>query len=33
VLKPFAVIGLGGVVAASLVHYLAVGPHKDEEVK
>lgn len=32
VLKPFAVVGLGGVVAASLVHYLAVGPHKDEEV-
>lgn len=33
VLKPFAVVGLGGVVAASLVHYFAIGPHKDEEVK
>ena len=33
VLKPFALIGLGEVVAASLVHYLAIGPHKDEEVK
>ena len=34
VLKPFAVIGLGGVVAASLVHYFAVGPHTDDgEVK
>ncbi len=33
VLKPFAVIGLGGVVAASLVHYFVIGPHKDEEVK
>ncbi|MFZ5764881.1 MAG: 4Fe-4S dicluster domain-containing protein [Thermodesulfobacteriota bacterium] len=32
VLKPFAVVGLGGVVAASLVHYLAIGPHKDTEV-
>lgn len=31
VLKPFAVIGLGGVAAASLVHYFAVGPHKDDE--
>lgn len=33
VLKPFAVIGLGGIVAASLVHYFVIGPHKDEEVK
>lgn len=33
VLKPFAVIGLGAVVAAALVHYVAIGPHKDEEVK
>jgi formate dehydrogenase iron-sulfur subunit len=32
VLKPFAVAGLGGVVAAAAIHYLAVGPHKDEEV-
>lgn len=30
VLKPFAVIGLGGVVAAALVHYLAIGPKKVE---
>jgi formate dehydrogenase iron-sulfur subunit len=30
VLKPLSVIGLGGVVAASLIHYLAVGPHKEE---
>ena len=33
VLKPFAVIGLGGVVAASLVHYFVIGPHKEEEGK
>ncbi|MFH1216654.1 MAG: 4Fe-4S dicluster domain-containing protein [Pseudomonadota bacterium] len=31
VLKPFAVVGLGGVVAAAAIHYLAVGPHKEEE--
>lgn len=31
VLKPLAVIGLGGVVAGALLHYVAVGPHKDEE--
>ena len=31
VLKPLAVIGLGGVVAASLIHYAAIGPHKDDE--
>jgi formate dehydrogenase iron-sulfur subunit len=30
VLKPLSIIGLGGVVAASLIHYLAVGPHKEE---
>lgn len=33
VLKPFAYIGLGSAVAASLLHYIAIGPHKDEEVK
>jgi len=31
VLKPLAVFGLGGVVAGALVHYMAIGPHKDEE--
>jgi formate dehydrogenase iron-sulfur subunit len=30
-LKPLSLIGLGGVVAAAAIHYLAVGPHKDEE--
>jgi len=30
-LKPLSVIGLGGVVGAAAIHYLAVGPHKDEE--
>lgn len=30
-LKPLSVIGLGGVVAAAAIHYLAVGPHKEEE--
>lgn len=30
-LKPLSVIGLGGVVVAAAIHYLAVGPHKDEE--
>ncbi len=35
VLKPLSYLGLGGVVAASLIHYFAIGPHKeeDEEVK
>jgi formate dehydrogenase iron-sulfur subunit len=33
VLKPLAYIGLGGAVAASLLHYVAIGPKKDEEVK
>jgi formate dehydrogenase iron-sulfur subunit len=31
VLKPLAYVGLGGVVAASLLHYFVIGPHKDEE--
>ncbi len=31
VLKPLAVIGLGGVVAGALLHYVAIGPHKDDE--
>jgi formate dehydrogenase iron-sulfur subunit len=31
VLKPLAVIGLGGAVAGALLHYVAVGPHKDDE--
>ena len=31
VLKPLSIIGLGGVVAGALIHYAAVGPHKDEE--
>ncbi|MDD3618711.1 MAG: 4Fe-4S dicluster domain-containing protein [Desulfobulbaceae bacterium] len=30
-LKPLSWIGLGGVVAAAAIHYLAIGPHKDEE--
>lgn len=30
VLKPLAYIGLGGAVAASLLHYVAFGPKKDE---
>lgn len=30
-LKPLSVIGLGGVVAAAAIHYLAIGPHKEEE--
>lgn len=29
VLKPLSYIGLGGVVAASLLHYVAIGPHKE----
>jgi formate dehydrogenase iron-sulfur subunit len=32
VLKPLAVIGLGGAVAGALIHYAVIGPHKDEEV-
>lgn len=32
VLKPLSYIGLGGVVAASILHYLVIGPHKEEEV-
>jgi formate dehydrogenase iron-sulfur subunit len=31
VLKPLAVIGLGGAVAGALIHYAAIGPHKDDE--
>lgn len=30
VLKPLTYIGLGGAVAVSLLHYVAVGPKKDE---
>lgn len=33
VLKPLAYIGLGGIVAVSLLHYVAFGPKKDEEPK
>jgi len=33
VLKPMAVIGLGGAIAGALIHYALIGPHKDEEVK
>lgn len=33
ILKPLAYLGLGGAVAASLLHYIAIGPKKDEEVK
>jgi len=31
VLKPLSLIGLGGVIAGALIHYAAVGPHKDDE--
>lgn len=31
VLKPLSYIGLGGVVAASLFHYVAFGPKKEKE--
>ena len=31
VLKPLSVLGLGGVVAGALIHYAAIGPHKDDE--
>jgi formate dehydrogenase iron-sulfur subunit len=31
VLKPLAVIGLGGAVAGALIHYALVGPHRDDE--
>jgi formate dehydrogenase iron-sulfur subunit len=30
-LKPLSLIGLGGVVGAAAIHYLAIGPHKDQE--
>ena len=31
VLKPLAVIGLGGALAGALLHYAVIGPHKDED--
>lgn len=31
VLKPLAVVGLGGAVAGALLHYAVIGPHKDDE--
>jgi formate dehydrogenase iron-sulfur subunit len=31
VLKPLAVVGLGGAVVGALIHYALIGPHKDEE--
>jgi formate dehydrogenase iron-sulfur subunit len=30
-LKPLSYLGLGGVAAAAILHYVAVGPHKVEE--
>lgn len=30
-LKPLSLFGLGGVVAAAAIHYLAIGPHKEKE--
>ncbi len=33
ILRPLAYWGLGAAVAASLLHYVAVGPKRDEEVK
>lgn len=33
VLKPLSYLGLGGAVAAALIHYVAFGPKKDEEEK
>lgn len=30
VLKPLAYIGLGGAIAASILHYLVIGPKKEE---
>jgi len=30
-LKPLSLIGLGGVIGAAAIHYLTVGPHKDDE--
>lgn len=30
-LKPLACLGLGFSVAASIIHYLAIGPHKEED--
>lgn len=31
ILKPLAVFGLGGAVAGALMHYAAIGPHKEGE--
>ncbi len=33
VLKPLSYIGIGGVVAASVIHYISIGPHREEEAK
>lgn len=33
ILKPLSYLGLGGAVALALVHFVAVGPKKHEEVK
>lgn len=30
-LKPLSLLGLGGVVGAAAIHYLAIGPHKEKE--
>lgn len=31
VLKPLALVGLGGAIAGNLLHYLVIGPKKDDE--
>jgi len=33
ILKPLSYLGLGGAVALALIHYVAFGPHNEEEVK
>lgn len=33
ILKPLALIGIGGAVAGALLHYVAIGPKRDEEEK